>query len=517
MNYIMKKISYIIIVAVIVGVAVSSFWAYDRYFKEKDNGLLSFKVERGSIKEDVNVIGEAVSQKEFDLQFSRSGIIDRIFVSEGQLVVAGTALIRLETIDFVLEVNRLSATLAQAKANLEKLIAGATKEDISISKTEVDNKEIALLNARKSLINKLRDAYSKSDDAVRNKADRLFNSPRSSNPKISVIVSEDWLKSDVESRRIVLEKLLTSWELSLNTFSVNSDIPTIVNVTDKNLEEVRAFLEKMAFLVNGLTSNAVFSQATIDGYRSDIWVARSNINTAITNLITAGEKLTTAQSNLNLAEQELTLKITGTRAEDIEIARSKIKEIESSIAITKEKIRKSTLYSPGMVKIEKIWLEKGELFRPGNTAISLSTSGIKIQADVSELEIGNIRASNGNDVSIEFDAFPKKIFTGKVISIEPQKVVKDGDTYYRINVYLDTQDESIRAGMSANLAVKISSITDVLKIPEITVFQKGGKDFVTVLENGKQIKREVKVGISDGESVEILNGLSEGETVIINN
>jgi len=511
----MKKISYSLVLIVVAGILISVFWANDRYFKKEEGNTLSFVVERGDIEEVVLVRGEVVPQRDFDLEFSFSGTVDRIFVNEGDNVTSGEPLVRLDTTDFRLELEKLEAVLAQTQANLKKLVTGATEEDINVSETKVENAMVSLEDAKKDLVNKLQDAYVKSDDSVRNNVDQLFSNPQSSNPQINVTVSDGQLRVDVETRRLVLENLFDTWDASLNGISTQSDLTVFVNDSNRNLEKVREFLDRVALLVNTLNSSSSLSQTTIDGYKSDISTARTNVNTAITNMATAEEKLRKAESDLSLAEQELELKISGAREEDLAIAEAGVKEIESQMSIVRENIRKSTLYAPGFVKVEKIWIEKGEIFRPGNTVVSLSTPGFKIQADLSELEIGKISESNGNDALIELDAFSRKIYTGKVVSIEPRKVVKDGDTYYKINVFLDAAEKAIRTGMSADITISISSKDGVLYVPDVVVFEKGDKDFIVVLEDGEQVEKEVEIGISDGENVEIVSGVSEGDIVVI--
>ena len=511
----MKKISYSLVLVVIVGIALSVFWAYDRYFKKEDTGVISFIVDRGDVNEVVLVRGEVVPQKDFDLEFPFSGTVSNVWIKEGRSVSFGTPMVKLNTIDFELELDKLEAVLVQAQANLEKLIAGATEEDIKISEVKVQNAGTALQDAKKNLVNNLQDAYVRSDDAVRNNADQLFSNPRGSNPQISVIAFDSQLKLDIETRRLVVKKILNTWKTSLGGLSVESDFPVFVNETNRKLDQIREFLDRIALMVNSLTADSSLTQTTIDGYRSDISTARTNINTAITNTASAEEKLRTTESSLSLALQELELKVSGAREEDIAIAQAKVKETESGKAIVREKIRKSTIYAPGFVTVEKVWLEKGEIFRPGTTVISLSTPGFKIQADLSELEIGKVGDGNGNDVLIEFDAFPKKLYTGKVVSIEPRKVVKDGDTYYKINIFFDTEKSSIRSGMSTDITINISSKKNVIRIPEVAIIQKENKDFVTVLADGIEVLREIETGISDGEYVEIISGVSEREIIII--
>ena len=510
----MKKISYYLILLVAIGGAIASFWIYQKYFKADEPKLLLFKVEKGSIQEVVKVRGGVVAQKDFDLEFPFSGIVEGIFAQEGRQVNQGDFLMKLETVDFELEVKQLEAVLAQHQANLNKLLAGATPEDINVYKIKVENAKIALADAKQNLLDKLQDSHTKSDDAVRNKTEQFFDNPRSSSPQIKF--SADYqLESDLETQVKFMENVLNSWKISIDGLTLEGDLSTYLEEAKKNLNQVKLFLDKAALAVNGAAVGPNLTQATLDGWRTDVATARTNVNTAITNLTSAEEKLKTAESNLALARNELALKEAKTRNEDIEIAKAQIEETKNKIAAFGEKIKKSSIYAPGAARVTKVWFEVGEVFRPGQTAVSLSTSGHKIQADVSELEIGKIRGVDGNEVSIQLDAFPGQELKGKIISIELKEIIKEGDRYYRVNIYMEPHGSEIRSGMNADLIIHISSKENVLKIPEFSVYAKGDKKFVKILDGNIQREIEVKIGSSDGESIEVISGLQEGRAVVV--
>ena len=84
---------------------------------------------------------------------------------------------KLETTDFELEIRKLNSVIIQSQANLDKLITGPTQEDIRVFEAKVENAKASLEDAQKNLIDKLQDAYTRADDAVRGKADQLFSSP----------------------------------------------------------------------------------------------------------------------------------------------------------------------------------------------------------------------------------------------------------------------------------------------------------------------------------------------------
>ena len=511
----MRKSSYYLVLIIIAGAAFVFFWIYQKYIKEEQTSFLLFNVERGAVQEVVKVRGEVAARQEFDLGFPFSGTIEEVFVKEGQTVNRNAPLMKLETTDFELEIKKLEAVFDQKRAVLEKLIAGAAPEDIQVLETKVSNAEVALKESKNNLVDKLRDAFIKSDDAIRSKVDQFFNSPRSSDPKLNFSLADSQLKTDFERERTFVETLLVSWKLETDRLTASDNLASFTDAAKKNLAQIKSFLDKAALILSVITASSNLSQTTIDTYRSDISTARANINTAITNLSAAEEKLRTAESGVFLAQKELAAKKAAARIEDVEIAKAQIREIENQIAITEEKIKKSFIYAPGGAKILKVNFEKQEFYTAGQVAVSLSASDYKIQADVSELEIVKVRDINGNDVLARFDALPGQEFKGKVIFIEPKEIIKEGDKYYRVNVYLDKFTESLRPGMSADLIILISFKDEALKIPELAIYDKGGKKFVKILKDNQQKEIEVETGISDGENVEVISGLVEGQIVIV--
>lgn len=530
----MKKISYYLIFIVIVGIALLSFWTYQKYFKQEGPSFLLFKVERGSIQDVVKARGEVVAQKDFDLEFPFSGIVERVFVQEGERVSQNDPLIKLETTDFELEIQMLQAQRAQAeaglatqKAKLAELQRGTRPEEIQVQEVKVENTKVALEDAQKNLVDKLQDAYTRSDDAIRGKADQMFTDPQTQNPQLQFSAIDPNLENDVERRRVVLEyTIFPQWKPSLDVLTPQSDLGARAAEGKKYLDDVKVFLDNLSLIINN-PSNAFYvvngtSKEIPGSWKTDIASARTNINTAINTITSADEKLKTAESNFALAKQELALKEAGAVPEQISAQEAQVKQaeadtknVQAQIAIVQEKIRKSTLYSPGTATIVKIRFEKQELFRFGEPAISLSAVGHKIQADISELEIGKVREIDGNEVVIRLDAFPGLELTGKIVSIEPREIIKEGDKYYRTNVYIEPHDLEIRSGMNADLAILIFSKENVLTIPEFAVQQRDGKKFATILEGELKKEVEVETGLSDDESIEITKGLSEGQTIMV--
>lgn len=109
---------------------------------EQSPGDIVIPAARAS--EDIVAEGKVVPVDSAELRFEQSGVVDEILVDEGSTVAAGTALTRLDTRDLVLAVEDAEATLSQAKAEYDRLIEGATDEEIAVSEAALKSSQSSL-------------------------------------------------------------------------------------------------------------------------------------------------------------------------------------------------------------------------------------------------------------------------------------------------------------------------------------------------------------------------------------
>lgn len=518
----MRKVSFYIIGIAIAGAAVTGVWAYERYFKPAEQPFLYFTVSRGDIQESLKVRGEVVAQKQFELEFPFQGTVAAVYVKDGQPVSAGERLMKLDTASLAIQASQESAVVAQRKADYEKLVAGATAEDISVSEAALSSARVALEDASANLAGKIRNAYTVADDSVRSKTDRMFDNPRTANPSlIQAISASSAARSELDAERVAIETMLASWSASLNAPS--GDLSVDVQSAARDAASVSAYLDTLSQVVSGLTPNVSLSQAAIDSYDADVSTARTNMNAATASLGDANEKYQLAEAAVTLAEKQLELKRAPARSEDIAAAAARVQEAEDQLAAIDERIAESTLVAPSAGKVSRLHEKVGEIFHPGASAVSMVTAGYKLQADVSELDIAKVDEVGGNVVRIALDAFQGRQFVGRVTSVDAQEVVKSEDKYYRVNIVFDADGASVRSGMSADATILSSLRTGVLRLPEIAVYADSSGKYVEALPpgvtkaagRGSLTRIDVKTGVSDGENVEILGGLQDGQTVVV--
>jgi len=364
-----------------------------------------------------------------------------------------------------------------------------------------------------NLLDLLAEAYTISDNAVRNYADSMIDNARTNSPQLSFNIYDGNLKNNIESSRVSIESVLVDFERLISNLRETDDLSAASLAVANYLDSVRAFLSLSASGVNKADVSSSVTATDIDAWKLGISTARTNVNTAISNVTGAEEKWRGAKSTLELAQKELLVRQAAGRSEDVALADADIAKAESDLDVVREKINRSTIYAPADGVIKKISLEIGEVETAGETIVSLFTSGNQIEADVSELDI--VKITGGQPVLITLDAFPGQSFSGKVISIDPEELDIDGDTYYKVNFSIDSSVDGIRPGMSSDIEVKIKTKTGVLTVSNLATYKRDGKEYVKISQSGKTEEVEIKSGISDNDSVEILSGLNVGDEVVI--
>ena len=133
---------------------------------------------------------------------------------------------------------------------------------------------------------------------------------------------------------------------------------------------------------------------------------------------------------------------------------------------------------------------------------------------VDEIDVG--RLEEGMPVSIKIGALPGTVVRGRLEKIWLKGRKQDQATVFPIEIALiEVQGTTLRAGYSANAEVIVARRDKVLLVPERLVSRRGDTAYVTVSTGpGKSQERRIKTGLSDAISIEVLEGLKEGELLL---
>jgi RND family efflux transporter MFP subunit len=380
------------------------------------------------------------------------------------------------------------------------------------------------------MVDVLQNAYTRSEDAVRSKADQLFNNPRLSSANLKFVIANTSLTNEVNSLRVSLENIFSLWKIDLDALSNTSELELSILSTKNNLEQVKSFLENTSLALSNAQISTTITQTIVDAWKVSISSARTNVGTAITNHATAKEKLKSAETALLITQNELALKEAGSTPEQIDAQKAAIQQAEANIVSQlaeikfKEsavqavwvKLAKNSLRSPIDGIITKQDAKKGAIVGANEIVASVMSEGkFEIEALVVEADIANLET--GDKATLLLDAYGEDaLFEAVVIKIDPAAELFEGVANYRITLAFIKDDERIRAGMTADLDIITAERKNVISIPQRAVIFKDNKKTVRLLE--KDVLREVGVetGITGGRGlIEIVSGVGEGDMVVI--
>lgn len=150
-----------------------------------------------------------------------------------------------------------------------------------------------------------------------------------------------------------------------------------------------------------------------------------------------------------------------------------------------------------------------------NDPILVMADKLIVKAQVDETDIGKI--SVGQKVDVILDSYPKDTIPGMVEQIAYESTTINNVTIYEVNILPQSVPSFFRAGMSASVNFMVESKEGALLLPADAVKVKGKISYAFVFDSkeNKLISVQIKTGLESSGSIEVLSGLSEGETVTI--
>ena len=527
-------------IIIIAGVVVIALFlvSYFIFFSNNKQQYRTEKVSFGEVVKEVSETGTIKISDKTDLSFEYSGKIDEIYVKVGDKVSQGDRLAGLDTEQLYIQLAEAGAALAVAEADYNKLLAGSSLEEIQVAKTDVDNAQVTLDNAKQNLIDVQADAAEDLEQAYEDAIDdlddaylKIYNASKDIETiQISYFGGSDQPSLNFKESRDILK----NGEAEAKTYIAQAKVDYEENKIDTALLKLKEILSKAKdalAVARNMTDEPDYKNEVSSASKTLIDNHRSYINTAYTNIVSSAQAIAsvkiTNESNINTAKatvssgqvslqkakDQLALKQAGPTQENIDLYSAKIKQAQSEVLLLNNKIKKSVLKSPSSGQIIDIDKRIGEVIQATEPVLEFLPQGnFQVKVDIYEEDIVDVKA--GNSVGISIPAFPNDVLMGQVVSINPAEKIISDVVYYEVTIELLDEKEGIKPGMTADIVIEAGKKQDVLRIPRGAVKKNNGNKIVKVLKGNNVEERQVEVGLEGSDYIEIISGLSEGEEVI---
>jgi HlyD family secretion protein len=292
--------------------------------------------------------------------------------------------------------------------------------------------------------------------------------------------------------------------------------------------EARANLQAAEAAVQ--SAQATFERNVVDALGPDLPFLKStadrNRKLAAEGLISAsllddGDKAYQMALNKQLSAQR---NVAVSRA-DVARAKAQVAQTQAALDNAEEDLRNSTIVSPMDGLLLSRDVEVGDAISSililGSQATNIMTLGdvseVYVKGKVDEADISKVYLGQPARISVE--SLKDKKFMGKVTKISPLGVEKDNVTTFEVRVSIQNPTGELKANMSANAEIILEEKQKVLMVPEAAViYDKDRHTFLETPDPGSKTGRRklsAKLGISNGVKTELLEGLKEGQQVIL--
>jgi len=294
------------------------------------------------------------------------------------------------------------------------------------------------------------------------------------------------------------------------------------------VREARATLQ--AAEAAGESAQATYERNVVDAVGPDLPFLKSTVERdrklASVGLISASV-LDDAEKGYQLALNKQLSAQRNVAVSRAEVARAKAQVAQAQAALERavEDLRNSTIVSPmdglALSRDVEVGDAVSSILVLGSQATLIMTLGdvssVYVLGKVDQADIGKVYLNQPARIVVE--SFKDKKYQGRVTKISPLGVEKDNVTTFEVRVSIQNPSGELKANMSANAEIILEEKHNVLLVPEAAVIYD--KDRHTSLEvpdrkaeNGRR-KIAAKLGISNGVKTELIEGLKEGEKVIL--
>lgn len=190
---------------------------------------------------------------------------------------------------------------------------------------------------------------------------------------------------------------------------------------------------------------------------------------------------------------------------------AKLDEVKAQLALYKDRLDKTVIRAPfsGISGLRKV--SPGDVVQPGQELVSLDDIHLlKLDFRAPEVYLSDLRTGLG--VSVVSDAYPDEVFTGKVFAIAPR--VDEASRSILLRAHVTNDNDKLRPGIFAKVQLRLTSRENALLVPEEALWPVGKDMFVYRVVDGKALMSKIKTGKRVNGKVEVLEGVSKGDTVV---
>jgi HlyD family secretion protein len=491
-------------------------------------------VERGELVRSISATGMVVALTAVDVKSKAGGIVTQLMVDEGTVVKKGDLVAIIDPRDTRAIFEQAQADLRSAQARADQA-QSSYELQVAQSRTNVEDAKAALEAAKSRLARAEIEAKRQptlSTASVQTAAAAL-NAAEEAKSKYETVEAPQ-LRRDAEGSLNRTKAELDSAEAEA---ARQKDLlrrgyvsQAAVDRANSSLAAARAAHEtakqRSATLDRQIAAESKALSLEVDRAKAALNQAKagtSDVDLAKQAVVEARQAVRQAEVDLKQAEDNRI----NNRVRRSEVQSAQAGTVRSRVSVQNAKVQleSTTVLAPRDGVVTMKYLEEGTIIPPGTSTFAQGTSIVQISdttrmfvdCTVDEADIAEVR--EGQRVRILTEAYPSERLEGVVVRVNPAAVTANNITSVKVRVeVLSKSRERLLPGLNATCEFLTMVRPKVLIVPSQAVQREGDKAYVKVKATGPEavpLRREVKVGETGNNGIEIVEGLQEGDEVVV--
>lgn len=459
-------------------------------------------VERRTVEQIVSVSGVVRTPNAADLGFAESGVIENIFVREGDTVKKGQILATLAQAGPLADYNDALAERDARLASLNELLAGPRTEARRVTETE-------LASARENVSRVEREENEKVANARR----ALYSDDLIARPVRSTVRD---IPPSITGTYICTDPTLYRFEVypsnAYSGYSYKILAGDGAKVESAVAQSATPFSDCGLFIQFDDEESYGRNEWIIDVPNTKGTRYTDNLNAYTHALKIRDNALQSAREALEKVEREAELTNASPRTEARIKAESEVRGAEARLAAKEARIANATIRAPFDGVVTNVAIAKGEI---GNSTSHISVTAndaFELRIRVPEVDIARLQKDDA--IRASFDANQDEIVEGTVSFISPVPKETDGVAYFDAYIALEHTPSWMRTGLNADVDVVVEYATDVLALPRRFLTKDGDRHVVVTTHNSTDTFTPVEVGLWGNDGYVEVRNLAEGVEVV---
>ncbi len=488
----------------------------------------------GRLDANATASGQVQAQREAQLSLSQPGQVSDIFAEVGQTVQAGDPLLKLDTPALERAVRSAEQNLVIQEANLASLTDPPRVSDLAAAEAAVKSSQTQLDDL---LAGPLEEDISASEANIRATqanvwaASEQLQLAQSGANDSEIATAQAELISALgqqESTQELYDQLLKCFSFSLPSGDDREICPGLgapEEQTRFNLEAATAnsiaAQAKLDALLAGPDSDAVgIAQASLAAANAQLEATEANHALLLRGA--SEDQIAAAKANLAQSQANLQTLNDGPSLAQLFAMETAVEQARIALEKAERDLVEATLVAPFDGVITAVNVDVGEVAN-GILVELFDPNSLEIVLDVDEADIANVQV--GQTAIVTLETWPDTEITSEVVSIAPE-AKNDNSALVVFEVYLKIGESELPVllGMTADAALLASDNEEVLLVPNAAINADRNTGTFTVNKvfldaEGNQVTEEVEVSINlrDGRYTQVIDGLVEGDQVLIGN